>query len=656
MAVFDLTNLDWTVEAWRPYSWRLGRSMETNVQFAADVGPFPADAPGTVQQTLIREGVIPDWYEGVHSRDAEWAENRHWIFEAWIPEDAVPKGEPVQLRALGLDYGGWIQIDRKDVAEFSGALIPHEIDLTEHLSDGKSHLLGIVFDEPPAEQGQIGYSNRSKFFKPRYSYSWDWVPRMVPIGITDRLFLVSGVTIGFQVEHVQSDLDEDNKTGRVVAKVAATSAAAEITATVSDGGKAIKETTMPADEGTVTLVLGGLTVEPWWPNGMGPTKTYTLELAAKDASGSVIWSESRPVGFKRIEWQPCEGAPEEAEPWICVVNGKPVFLQGANWVPPCASYPDSKEQDYCDLLTLYRDMGCNLLRVWGGGILETESFYRLCDEFGILVWQEFPLSSSGINNAPPRDLAAISKLVDISASYIQRRCHHVSLLMWCGGNELMERRTTNGPEVPVDYDHPCIAAMKAVVARNDPSRRFVPSSPSGPAFYAHPDNYGKGVHHDTHGPWGLGPANGGFKTLDDWRQYWEGDDSLLRSEVGMPAAATREQFDRYHGGMPVWPVTNEYWRHSSSWWLQWDRYGEQLKDLDDEAALNEYIRLTQEVQAEAYAIAASTSKNRFPKCGGFFIWMGHDCFPCAANNSVIDFMRNPKPAYYALKKVYTGKE
>ena len=123
----------------------------------------------------------------------------------------------------------------------------------------------------------------------------------------------------------------------------------------------------------------------------------------------------------------------------------------------------------------------------------------------------------------------------------------------------------------------------------------------------------------------------------------------------MPAAATRAQFDRYNGGLDVWPPVSAYWLHSSSWWLQWDRYEKAVEGLDPDAALEEYIRVTQDVQAQAYAIAAATCKRRFPACGGFIIWMGHDCFPCPANNSVIDFMRNPKPAYHALREVFTGK-
>ncbi|MEJ1731000.1 hypothetical protein SMA90_32230, partial [Escherichia coli] len=85
MACFDLTQLDWTLEGWEPNGWRLGRTMETNTVITAAVRPIPARLPGSVQSALIREGLMPDWYEGMHSRDCEWVEHRNWIYEARLP-------------------------------------------------------------------------------------------------------------------------------------------------------------------------------------------------------------------------------------------------------------------------------------------------------------------------------------------------------------------------------------------------------------------------------------------------------------------------------------------------------------------------------------------------------------------------------------------
>ncbi len=640
-----LSRLSWTLEGWRPYAWMLGRKPGAS-HIQADIAPVSARVPGSVQAALLAAGLLPDWHLGVHSRDCEWVEHRHWLFETTIPAAWTPPGEQAVLVAEGLDYAGWVLVDNVEVARFAGALAPHRFDLTAQISDGRPHRLSICFDEAPPEQGQIGYSSRSRYFKPRYPYSWDWCPRLVPVGVWDALCLETGSSAAFRLDRVRATLAGDYATGRIEAAVGTESPAAEgmtVHAILLDGERECGRARTPLEQAGATVALDGLAVQPWWPNGAGEQKLYTLEVRVVDAHGAPVWRAERQAGFRHIAWRACEAAPEGALPWICEVNGTPVFLQGANWVPPRIAYHDVTEEDYRALIGLYREMGCNALRVWGGGILEKETFYDLCDQAGIFVWQEFPLSSSGVENLPPDLPEAMATLAGIARSYIARRAHHASLLLWCGGNEL-----TLADATPVDASHPCIAALRRVVEEEDPGRRFLPTSPSGPEFYAHAAAYGKGRHHDIHGPWGMA----GFAGLEAWRAYWEGDDALFRSEVGMPGAMDADLILKYADGMACWPPEGEYWGHTAAWWTQWDRLQAQFEHMGPEAGLRAYVQQTQAYQAAAYAVAAACCKQRFPKCGGFLIWMGHDCFPCPANNSVIDFERRPKPAYFALQQVF----
>ena len=130
-----------------------------------------------------------------------------------------------------------------------------------------------------------------------------------------------------------------------------------------------------------------------------------------------------------------------------------MFLQGVNWVPPRITYGSVTREQYAERLALYADMGCNILRVWGGSVPEKKEFYDLCDELGLMVWQEFPLSSSGADNYPPEDPQVLADLTAIAASYIWRRGGHVSHLIWCGGNELTERDGRNTPVNAVAPGH-----------------------------------------------------------------------------------------------------------------------------------------------------------------------------------------------------------
>lgn len=651
MTTHNLSEWSWSLTGWRPFVWRVALTSSEEWGSKPDVGPVDGRVPGSVQQALLEAGIIPDWNAGVRSRESEWVEHRHWIFSAAVPEGIVEPGDTALLDAQGLDHSGWIFVDGTEVARFQGSLIPHRIQLPERLSDGGKHTLHIVFEEPPREQGQFGYTSKSRHYKSRFNYSWDWCPRIVPMGVWDSLSLQTGVSGLLSVTKARAILDDDFETGRIEVSVEIeaqpeTLGVETVSISLRDDGRELGKASIPVAAGKNSLAINDLRVEPWWPNGHGGQKLYEIHISAENASGECLWRDCRRVGFRHVEWKACEGAPEGAEPWLCVVNGKPIFLQGVNWVPPRALYADTSESEYARLIDLYREMGCTCLRVWGGAILEKKVFYDLCDEAGILVWQEFPLSSSGLENAPPDDVGAIGQLCEIAKTYIRRRAHHACLLLWSGGNELTVK--VEGEERPADSSHPCLSALRDLVKKEDPEHRFIPTSPSGPVFYAHAEMYGKGVHHDVHGPWGMGS----FKDFDAWREYWRGDDALFRSEVGMPGAANLACIDAFCDGMQVVPAEGEYWLHTAAWWTQWGLFKEKVAEGD----IAGYVALTQNFQAEAYEIAAAACKGRFPKCGGFIIWMGHDCFPCPANNSVIDFLREPKPAYDALKRVFRGQK
>lgn len=649
MASYDLCSLSWTLEGWRPFSWMLGKSMETGSVMVADLGPYPVRWPGTVQQALLQGGALPDWRVGVNSRLCEWVEHRHWIAETTIPAGWVTPGAQVILDAESLDYSGWILVDCKQAARFEcAALLPQRIDLTDALGDGLEHRLAIVFEEPPREQGQIGFTSKSRFFKPRYNYSWDWCPRLVPIGVWGQLRLLTDASSTVQVRRVRSGYTHEQGLGSVTVDLAVGSGVDAWEVRILDGDSEIARASTTGSQSTLTL--DAIPVKAWWPNGLGESKTYVVEITAS-ALGECCLHETRQVGFRQIAWQACEGAPPDAEPWICVVNDVPLFLQGVNWSPIKTNYQDVAQADYEKRIRLYREMGCTLLRVWGGAMLESETFYDLCDRAGLLVWQEFPLSSSGVENTPPDAPLVLDTLEAIARSYVRRRAHHPSLLLWCGGNELYYGVSETHPPClrPIDRDHPCIELLARVVAEEDPARRFLPGSPSGPVDYALDTHYGQGIHHDVHGPWGQRRD----PDLEKWRDYWKDDDALFRSEVGMPGAMDAELIVKYAGGMDYWPPEGEFWMHTSAWWIQWgDSVKAVVAGLEGEGALRAYVEYTQRMQADLYALAAHNCRSRFPRCGGFLLWMGHDCHPCPSNNSILDVEGNPKPAWEALRKVF----
>ncbi|MGB9620252.1 MAG: hypothetical protein ACPL7K_07555, partial [Armatimonadota bacterium] len=263
--------------------------------------------------------------------------------------------------------------------------------------------------------------------------------------------------------------------------------------------------------------------------------------------------------------------------------------------------------------------------------------------------QEFPLSSSGVDNWPPEDEKSIAEMAAIAQSYIERRAHHPSLILWSGGNELEvlpEGHKTRHTR-PVDLSCPMVRRLSEVCAEYDPSRRFVVTSPSGPASQASRENFGKGLHWDVHGPW---RADGDLDS--NWTDYWTRIDALFCSEMGHPGASSAEIIRRSAGELDPMPAnaTNPLWRRTSTWWIEWDEF---VREMGREPeTLEEYVDWSQERQARALSIAVRALKSRFPRCGGSLIWMGHDCFPCTANTAIVDFDGNPKPAALALKQVW----
>jgi beta-mannosidase len=195
-----------------------------------------------------------------------------------------------------------------------------------------------------------------------------------------------------------------------------------------------------------------------------------------------------------------------------------------------------------------------------------------------------------------------------------------------------------------------IRRLQQVVLEKDPSRRFLVTSGSGPTTYAHAHNYGKGIHWDVHGPWR--PAG----DLTEWAEYWAADDSLFRSETGSSGTSSVEVIRKHAGDLDVMPVSveNPLWKLPLPWWIESDVFAAEKGRAPE--SIEEYVEWSQNRQAEALRIAVGTCKRRFPQCGGVILWMGHDCFPCPANTSIVDFNGDPKPAAIAVGEIFRAHE
>ena len=658
----DLSQLPWRLTGSQPWQWldRLLNPPATHLfPVESELPEIPARVPGSVQMALLDAGLLPDWNVGLNAQQCEWVENRHWVYETELPGEWFVGNRSFRLVCEGLDYSGWVYLNQRKIGEFKSTFIPHAFDLDPDPHE-ELQTLRIVFDLPPRWLGQYHpFSSQIEDSKPRFNYTWDWTSRLDQIGIWDAIRLESRSTAAFAETVCIAKADSaDGTSGHIEVRGVFSEPPSHpmdcrVTVRLVDpGGHAVIQEMISPEQFVGGWKSGTVGVEPWQPNGSGKQILYSLRVELSGPDGVPFDVVERKVGFRHIAWHACEGAPEAADPWICIVNDRPVFLQGVNWTPIRPNFADVTDDDYIKRIQLYREMGCNVLRVWGGAILEREVFYDLCDEAGLLVWQEFSLSSAALDAAAPTAPSIIHTWSELARSYIRRRRHHPSLFMWCGGNEFVLPDIARGSEsVFEETKANLMDYLAAVVAEEDPGRRFLRTSPSGPRFLAIMPDFGKGEHWDVHGPWIISR-----EPEFDFEAYWANDDALFRSEAGAPSASPVDLLERFRGPFDLWPPTaqNPYWRRSP-FWIEWPDFVREYENAET-ATIDEFVTWSQARQARALSLAASSCKNRFPRCGGFIVWMGHDCFPCTANTSIVDFDGRPKPAAIALQKVFTDKQ
>jgi beta-mannosidase len=309
---YDLSTLDWTVEGYTPYLWKFERlygGMGNNPR-CIDVPAVPARVPGSVQGALRAAGILPDWNIGTNWRECEWVENRHWMYRTHLPDGWLDKQATFRLECLGLDYCGWVYVNNREVAEFKGTHIPHVFGITPYLADA-DNVLEIIFALPPRWLGQFGYSSQMTEWKTRFNYTWDWSPRLVQVGIWDSITLVALTGSEISTLDCTTDADPVKGTGNL-----------EVKGTVNAGDSHSVKLILANESGTVQSGLFSLSqyqqgirwdnlpVKLWWPNLAGEQPLYTLTCALLDGRGIELDRQQRRLGFKHVEWIPCEGAPD----------------------------------------------------------------------------------------------------------------------------------------------------------------------------------------------------------------------------------------------------------------------------------------------------------------------------------------------------------
>lgn len=595
----------------------------------------PARVPGSVLADLLAAGEVPDPRVGRQSLLSEWVPERTWVYRTPLRTPGLGPGERAFVEFDGIDHSGTVYLDGERIAAHEGMFVPLVAEVTGRLDAGE-HTLAVVVDPAPVSEPQVGHTEAVRAHKSRMGYGWDFCPRLVQQGLwgparlrTTGPLRIAGVWARTGAGRVTAALTLDGEEPGATAECVLRDAA----------GAVVAEASVPLDGTAAEVVLGVGSPRPWRPNGLGEPYLYTLETVVRDAAGRPSDEHRTRVGFRDVAFVREPGGPADALPYRMTVGGRPVDVLGWNWAPADALYGAVGADRLRHLLTLARDAGVTMLRVWGGGLIESETFYDLCDEFGILVWQEFAQSSSGMSSVPSEDPAFVARMTAEAERIVPARRNHPSLAIWCGGNELQ-----NLDGVPLtDGESPVLAALHDVVARLHPDAAWLPTSPSGPVFGNTLDSVRTRVEqHDVHGPW----EHQGL--ADHYRLYDEGR-ALLLSEFGVEGMGHLRAISSVVPE-PAFPTHGDpVWDHLGRWWNNEPLVREAFDDaVGDLAALS---RASQFLQADGLRYAVEANRRRPESCG-VLPWQLNESFPNGWCTAAVDYFGEPKAAYHYVRRAY----
>ncbi len=646
-----LNGSDWRILPLVPSEWHwrmIGQETCDLDHLNPPVPPWtPATVPGDVQSDLLRTGQLPDPWKDLNSRLWEWTSQRDWVYRKDFSLPQMAENARALLHFEGVDYACHVFLNGRKLGEHRGTYTAFEMDATGAARPGSNQLVVVVEHAPfePDQQAQIGWTSRVRLWKPRFAYQWDWCTRLVPLGIHEDVWLDLWQAARIRNVRVRPSLD-DRANGCVRISVdleRSEGPDATVRARIlSPTGDEVAKTSglaHHAGDGSARW-NGEVRVDApllWWPNGYGDQPLYTVIIEVQGAGGEILDEWQRRIGFRTIRAVPNFGAPPDALPYTLEVNDTRIFLTGWNWAPIDQLYGPHHRAKYTHAIRLAKQANCNLLRVWGGGLLEREHFYDLCDEAGILVWQEFPQSSSGIDNEPARDAAYVEYCNGEARQMVLRRAHHPSLAVWCGGNEL-----TDAQYRPLTTSHPVLGVLQQVVQELDPDRIFLPTSPSGPVFAA--DTANKGRMHDVHGNW---------LYMGDPQHYafYNEIDPLLHSEFGCEGPANLRTLARVLSPHALWPPdrTNPAWVHHGSWWINRERVEELFGEIQE---LPAFVFAGQWMQYEGLRYAVEASRRRAWRTSGCMPWQFNEAWPNTSCTNMLEYFGGVKPAYWAVRAAY----
>lgn len=633
---------NWTLQESYPYVWYTYKKLRNVV--GQTCLPIKAKVPGSVYGDLIRAGQIKHPYFADENKKCEWVSSRWWCYTTEINSSSFESESSIKyLIFKGIDNLSSVWLNGELIARFDGANNPQRIELKKLQSKNE---LRVIIESEPMENGQFVHTSKVESVRCRCGYRWDFCRRLINVGIYGEVYIEE--VADAYIDNIQIVSAINNNIAQIDLRVSSVTLCkgfnGNVKVTVTDGEKVIftKEDShgFYFGEEKFSIPFNLDNIKLWYPNGYGEQPLYTFNVSIFKGD-KLLYTKESLYGFRNVELLYNTGASPDMKKFLFEINGKKIYIKGFNYVPIDLMYGEEEDGKLEKLLNLAKECNCNLIRVWGGGYIASDKFYEICSRLGLLVWQDFLQSSSGMDNIPNHSKEFQEKLALVSKKAVIAKRNYPCLVVWNGGNELCADLNFT---TLTDRDENSLI-LSGIVNSEDNGRIFFPTSPYGGNYSL---DLAKGTNQNIHGTYKY--YYGEMNLFHN--KYYNSSNSLFHAEFGVDGLSDIKTLRQI---LPKKDLTvtdslrNDMWVNVSNWWNTLDRdehYFGEIKSLDD------YVFVSQFMQAEGLRYIVECNRRRAFYNSGSVVWQLNEPTPNASCTTVVDYYLRPKKAYYALKKAF----
>lgn len=437
-------------------NWEFKQADDASAKFLP-VAQFPTN----VHLDLMHHKLIPDPYIGKNELDVQWIGEKAWVYRTTFASPKVAEGSKAVLAFDGLDTFATVVLNGEKVLVSDNMFTPERVDVTETVKEGQNELV-ITFESaylrgwkevekhPEHKWGcWNGDNSRLAVRKAQYEFGWDWGPVLNTCGpwrpVNLELYESRLSDLYFD-----TIIEKDLKSATVIAHAKVEGTANKVRFDVSLDGDNVASETVTGNDG-IEAHFHISSPSLWYPIRYGKQPLYTIKATVlsdnDNDNDNEIDSATKKIGLRRAELIQRELDGQPGTSFFFQVNNIPIYCGGSDWIPADNFLPRISRQRYYDWVKLVADGNQLMIRVWAGGIYEDQAFYDACDEYGILVWQDFMF---GCGNYPayPEILESIKREAEENVKLLR---HHPSIVIWAGNNEDYQYQESSG--LTYDYDN-----------------------------------------------------------------------------------------------------------------------------------------------------------------------------------------------------------